>query len=68
MGDNTNIKFPAWLLVLDVVGTLLLALGLYGQFGDDNPFRQAALALIVTGALLMLPLVVFVITRLTNRR
>ena len=28
----SSIKWPAWVLILDVVGTLLLALGLNGLF------------------------------------
>ena len=32
----SSIKWPFWVLILDVVGTLLLALGLYGLFGGDE--------------------------------
>lgn len=62
------IKFPPWLLILDVVGTILLGLGLFGHFGGDNLFAPFAIGLIVIGALLMLPLIIFLVTRATNRR
>ena len=61
------LKFPPWLLALDVVGTVILGLGLFGQFGGENLFSPFAIALIIIGALLMLPLLVFLVTRVTNR-
>lgn len=65
---STPLKFPPWLLILDVVGTLLLGLGLFGQFGGDNLFSPFAIPLIIIGALLMLPLLIFLVTRATTRR
>ena len=65
MASGNNLKIPPWILILDLAGTLLLALGLYGQFGGDSPLQQAAVPLIIAGALLMLPLVVFLVTRAT---
>ncbi len=62
-----SLKFPPWLLALDVVGTIILGLGLFGQFGGDNLFSPFAIPLIIIGALLMLPLLVFLVTRVTNR-
>ena len=61
------LKFPPWLLILDVVGTIILGLGLFGQFGGDNLFSPFAIPLIIIGALLMLPLIVFLVSRVTNR-
>ena len=61
------LKFPPWLLARDVVGTIILGLGLFGQFGGANLFSPFAIPLIIIGALLMLPLLVFLVTRFTNR-
>ena len=61
------LKFPPWLLILDVIGTLILGLGLFGHFGGDNLFTPFAIPLIIIGALLMLPLLVFLVTRVTSR-
>jgi hypothetical protein len=64
---NQSLKFPPWLLILDVAGTILLALGLFGRFGGDNLFAPFAIPLIIIGTLLMLPLLVFLVTRVTSR-
>ena len=64
MNEKTGLKLPLPLLLLDIVGTLLVALGLYGMIAGDNPFTPYALVLIIIGALLMLPLIVFFVTRL----
>ncbi len=64
---SQSLKFPPWLLILDVIGTLLLGLGLFGQFGGDNLFAPFAIPLIIIGALLMLPLIIFLVTRITSR-
>lgn len=65
MNDKTKIKFPVPLLILDVFGTLLLGVGLYGQVADPNPVTPYALALIIVGAALMLPLIVHIIARIS---
>ena len=64
---SQSLKFPPWMLILDIVGTVILGLGLFGQFGGDNLFTPFAIALIIIGALLMLPLLVFLVTRATSR-
>ena len=66
MKTSSGPKLPPWLLILDVIGTLILALGLFGLFGGDNLFSPAAILLVIIGALLMLPLLVFVINRITS--
>lgn len=65
---SESLRFPPWLLILDVVGTVILGLGLFGQFGGDSLFSPFAIPLIIVGALLMLPLLVFLVTRATSRR
>lgn len=61
---NRKIDLPAWAIVLDVFGTLLLAVGIYALVGGDEllfadflDIRPLAIPLIVAGVLLMLPLV-----------
>lgn len=62
-GDR-KFDLPAWAIVLDVIGTLLLAAGIYALVGGDDllfsdflDIRPFAIPLIVAGVLLMLPLV-----------
>ena len=57
-------QFPIPLLILDIFGTFLVAVGLYGLLGGENVVTPYALVLIIVGALLMLPLIVHFITRL----
>ncbi len=61
-------RFPLWVILLDVVGTLFVAGGIYGLVADaDSMFGGAldlqllAVPLIVLGALLMAPLVIFAV-------
>ena len=68
MQNNRRIRFPAWALILDLFGTLLLAVGIYAQVaGDDLVFpeflriQEFSILLILLGVLLMLPLVVILI-------
>ena len=70
MSGNAAIKMPLWALILDGVGTLLLAAGLVGLFGGE-PFLSSlpvdlgkmAVVLIILGVLLMVPLIVVLIQR-----
>ena len=75
MEEKTQIKLPIWAILLDVFGTLLLAAGLFGLFGGDEllsalPFdlREISIALIVVGALLMLPLIIVIVQRAVSTR
>ena len=68
MPDKRRIRFPAWAIILDLFGTLLLAVGIYAQIaGDDSVFPEFlrihdfSILLILLGVLLMLPLVVIFI-------
>ena len=61
-------RFPLWVILLDVVGTLFVAGGIYGLVADaDSMFGGAldlqllAVPLILLGALLMAPLVIFAV-------
>ena len=61
MTGKPALPFPIWMIALDVMGTLLLGLGLFGLYGglavdDMSPaeIQSAAVALIGFGVLLML--------------
>jgi hypothetical protein len=71
----SSIKWPAWVLILDVVGTLLLALGLYGLFGGDEllfseavDLKALAIPLTILGVLLMAPLMFTTISQVRSSR
>jgi hypothetical protein len=71
----SSIKWPFWVLILDVVGTLLLALGLYGLFGGDEllfsqtvNLRALSIPLIIFGVLLIAPLVLTTISQVRSSR
>ena len=66
---------PLRLLVLDGIGTLLLALGLIelfnegnGLFGDSPPFPGHDWALVVTGLLIMVPAISGIVGHLLKQR
>lgn len=59
-------RLPPALIALDVLGTLLLGLGLYGKFAADPALGfvdlgALAVPLIILGAFLMAPLVLYVV-------
>ncbi len=66
-------SIPARLIVLDVIGTLLLATGLLKVIADVEWLPEAmrfegyGLALIVAGAMLMIPLIVHVVVHVISR-
>jgi hydrogenase-4 membrane subunit HyfE len=65
---------PVWALILDVLGTLLIAAGIYGIVSGELPFAEGleagwiAVALILAGAVLMMPLVVVLVQRAAAAR
>lgn len=68
MQDRRKFQLPAWTIILDLFGTLILALGIYAQFGGDEllfseflDLRQYAIIMILVGILLMMPLVMHLI-------
>lgn len=71
--NKSGLKLPINLIMLDFIGTILIALGLIKMFGgidvipsqyllDDN-----GLTLILVGACLMLPLVFFMVQWIRQR-
>ena len=70
MSDKPSFTLPMWALILDVIGTLLLAAGLVGLFAaapflSSLPFdlSEMAIVLVILGVLLMVPLIVVLIQR-----
>jgi hypothetical protein len=73
MQRTGKLKMPLQLLVLDALGAVLLGLGLAEWFGGTNlvpeslRFDNYYIAMVVCGALLMLPLVAFVLRTARGR-
>ncbi len=70
MNEKQAASIPMWALLLDVIGTLVLAAGLVGMFVDapfltSLPFNpsEMAVVLIILGVLLMAPLIVVLVQR-----
>jgi len=68
MKDRGTLPWPLWMLALDVIGSLILVLGLLGLFGgvapesmDSRVVQTASISFVITGLLLMLPFLVTVI-------
>lgn len=75
MSEQSKGILPVWAVLLDVVGTLLLAAGLFGRFAGADllaslpvDLRSISIALIVVGALLMLPLIIVILQRVISPR
>ena len=73
MQKSGKLKIPVQLLVLDALGALLLGLGLAEWFAGTELVPQALrfdnyyIAMVVCGALLMLPLIAFVLRAALGR-
>ncbi len=75
MEDRQKTGLPLWAIILDVLGTLVLVLGIYAQIAGDDFLASASIdsnalsiVLILAGVLLMLPLVIAVIKRAASSR
>jgi hypothetical protein len=75
MEDKQKTGLPLWAILLDVLGTLVLVLGIYAQIAGDDFLAPASIdsnalsiVLIIAGVLLMLPLVIAVIKRAAASR
>lgn len=75
MDNSHRPGLPIWAIILDVIGTLIFALGVFGliaggerifpEFIDNQAF---SIVLIFAGVLLMVPLIIVVIRRATSQR
>ena len=75
MTDKAVLKWPLWVLILDLVGTALVALGIYAQvvsgpliLSDVIDLRAIAVPMIIIGALLVAPLVFMTVAQLRAKR
>ncbi len=75
MTDKPALEWPAWVLILDLVGTVLVGFGIYAQvasgpliLSDVIDLRALAVPMILIGALLVMPLVVMTITQIRSRQ
>ena len=75
MHDRNRLPWPIWALILDGVGTLMLAAGLYGIFGGDDlvfaeivDLHALGIPLVIYGVLLITPFVAFTISHARTRR
>ena len=75
MSDRNCLPWPIWALILDGVGTLMLAAGLYGIFGGDDlvfaeivDLNALGIPLVIFGVLLIAPFVAFTISHARTRR
>jgi len=75
MSSINRLPWPIWAVILDAVGTLLLAAGLYGTFGGDDlafselvDLRAVGIPLIIFGVLLIAPFVGFTISHARKPR
>jgi len=65
--ENSTFRIPVSLLVLDIVGALLLGLGLAEWFADTGlvperfQFESYYIAMVICGGLFMLPLILHIV-------
>ena len=75
MNEPRKLIWPVWVLILDFVGMLLVAVGIYALVaGDPLPFadtidlRALAIPLIIIGVLLFAPLILMTIAHIRDSR
>lgn len=75
MTTKRKMKLPAWAVILDVLGAFMLAAGiilLNGGAGlvdvSSTDVRGPAIALIVIGVLLMMPLIAVIVLKARSPR
>ncbi|MFO1435698.1 MAG: DUF1418 family protein [Gammaproteobacteria bacterium] len=67
--NNDRISIPVWMLILDIIGTVLVALGLYKSFTNNDllpeylRFGNDHLIFLLIGVALMVPFNVHMITQ-----
>ena len=67
--------WPAWVIVLDVIGTVLVGLGIYAQVASGTLIladvvdpRAIAVPMILIGALLVTPLLFITVSKLRQQK
>lgn len=73
--DRKKLHWPTWVLLLDVVGSVLVGLGIYAQVADGEllfsgflDLRAIAVPMIIIGALLVAPLVFSTISQVRSQQ
>ena len=73
MTEHKKIHWPAWVLILDLIGSAMVGLGIYAQVADDPllfsqfiDLRALAVPIIILGALLVTPLVFMTVSQLRS--
>lgn len=69
MNERPSLPWPLWMIALDVVGTLLVAFGLFVVFGavGSGDFKGLAIAAIIVGVMLMLPFLITLVRTAIHR-
>ena len=75
MTSKPQLRWSAWVLILDLIGSALVALGIYGQVGSDPllfaefiDLRALAVPIIIVGALLVVPLLYSTVSQIRSSR
>ena len=70
MDNNRKSGLPVCAIILDVIGTMVLALGIFTQFGGDDLIfpefldaKALGVVLIFAGVLMMFPLIIVLVRR-----
>jgi len=73
MTEHRKLHWPAWVLILDVIGSAMVGLGIYAQvasgpllFSQFIDLRALAVPIIILGALLVAPLVFMTVSQLRS--
>jgi len=73
--EQKKIHWPAWVLIIDLVGTAMVGLGIYAQIADGPllfsefiDLRALSIPIIIIGALLTAPLVFTTISQIRSRQ
>ena len=75
MTQQSKLPWPAWVLVLDLLGSFLIGIGVFALVADDPlpladsiNLRSLAVPLIIIGALLFAPLILMTVARIRGSR
>ena len=75
MTEPKKLIWPAWVLILDFIGMLLVAVGIYAlvatgplPFADTIDLRSLAIPMIIIGALFFAPLILMTLAHIRGSR
>ena len=74
MTEQKKLHWPAWILILDFTGTILVGLGIYAQVAEGEllfsgfvDLDALAVPMIIIGALMVVPLVFSTISQIRSQ-